>query len=474
MLKDREYHVLDKDLSKLGHAEGAGRVAGRPLRRFGLILWVVGLLALLAAFAGADVPSQGTMIAGLAVAMYLGLNMGANDVANSAGAAIGARALPIGLGLAAVAAAELCGALLAGSAVTRTIAEEIIAPAQGTGAGRELASVMACALVGAGLWITLANWARAPVSTTHSIVGAVAGAGMAAMGVTAVNWAMIGQIALGWVFAPLAAALMAAGILGFLRWRVHFAEDSVKAARLWLPLLIAVTVTVFALYVARLANRGGLTPAWLGLCVTLGIVSHLLSRWHLDRQLIRHRNRSVALKNILAGPLVVTVLLSGFAHGANDVGNVAGPLTVLLAGTEAEDMPRWIIGMAGISVAAGSLIFGRRLVRMVGSSITRLNPVRAFCAALAGAATVLGCSALGLPVSTTHCAVGGIFGVGFYREWEDRLRRKTRKALPVEEMHRRRLVRRSHVWTTLAAWAVTVPGAGMMAAGVFGLLSMVR
>lgn len=474
MLKDRDYHILDKDLTKLGHAEGAGRVAIRPLRRIGLVLWLLGLLALIIALAGADVGGQWTIVAGFAVAMYLGLNMGANDVANSAGAAIGARALPIGLGLAAVAAAELAGALLAGSAVTRTIAEEIIEPGHAGTSGRELARVMASALVGAGLWITLANWARAPVSTTHSIVGAVAGAGMAGMGVAAINWSMIGQIALGWIFAPLVSALLAACILGFLRWRVHFAKDSLRAARIWLPILIATTVSVFAIYVAILTTRGGVGVTWVVMALALGGLSYWLSRWHLDLQIARRRTESLALKNILAGPLVLTVLLSGFAHGANDVGNVAGPLTVLLAGIEADEMPRWIIGLAGLSVAAGSLIFGRRLVRMVGSSITRLNPVRAFCAALAGAATVLACSAVGLPVSTTHCAVGGIFGVGFYREWEDRVRRKTRKYLPAEEIHRRRLVRRSHVWTTLAAWAITVPGAGAMAAATFGLLSLVR
>ncbi|MDO5606718.1 MAG: anion permease [Paracoccus sp. (in: a-proteobacteria)] len=470
MLQPREYHVLDKDLEALIQAEGAGRAASRPLRRAGLAV-AAGLAVLAAAAAGGWLPVQATVVAGFAVAIYLGLNIGANDVANSAGAAVGAGALRVGVALAAVAAAQLAGALLAGHAVTATIARDILALGPAA-TPPEAARIMAAALIGAACWITLANWARAPVSTTHSIIGAVAGAGVAGLGWTQIDWQVVSRITLGWVAAPMISALMAAVVLGLLRWRVHFAADRHAAARRWLPALIGMTVAVFAAYVAGLP---GLRPPLLLLtlgCITIGLAAFMAARHHLDRQIARRQDEAATLKNLLTGPLLLTALLSGFAHGANDVANVAGPLSVLLEHS-GSDMAAWrIIAIGGLSIAAGSLVFGRRLVRMVGTTITRLNPVRAFCASLAAASTVLACSALGLPVSTTHCAVGGIFGVGFYREWEDRRRRKSHKTMPAEEMHRRRLVRRSHVWTTLAAWAVTVPGAALMAALAHGIISI--
>lgn len=466
-----DYRILDKDLTRLGHAEGAGRIAARPLRRLGLLIAALLLVVLLAAMAGIGLPVSGPATLGFGVAIYLGLNIGANDVANSAGAAIGANAMPVGLGLAGVALAQLAGALIAGRTVTETIARDILEIGD-IGTSAAPARIMAAALIGAGVWITLANWARAPVSTTHSVIGAVAGAGIAGLGVTAVNWPVIAGIAVSWVAAPVIAALFGAALLGFLRWRVHFAPDRAAAARVWLPVLIGATAAIFAVYLTIIIRQAPVGNMGLAACALLGLAAGLAARLQVEREIRDGDDHKISLKRLLTGPLVITALLSGFAHGANDVANIAGPLSVLLESTGGPSLSLGIIALAALSISAGSFIFGRRLVRMVGLSITRLNPARAFCAALAAAATVLACSALGLPVSTTHCAVGGIFGVGFYREWEDRFRRKSRKALPVEEIQRRQLVRRSHVWTTLAAWAVTLPGAGSVAAATYGLISL--
>lgn len=470
MPSQNEYRILDNDLTRLSHAEGAGRIAARPLRRLGILLALALLMIVFAALAGAGLPVTAPVALGFSVAIYLSLNIGANDVANSAGAAIGANAMPVGLGLAGVALAQLAGALIAGGTVTQTIARDILEiGAIGTGAAP--APIMAAALIGAAAWITLANWARAPVSTTHSVIGAVAGAGMAGLGLAAVNWPVIAGIAISWVAAPVIAAVFAAALLGFLRWRVHFAPDRAAAARVWLPVMIGATAAVFAVYITMLVQQKPISYFGLAVCALLGLAAGTAARVQVEREIQTTKDEKLSLKRLLTGPLVVTALLSGFAHGANDVANIAGPLSVLLESAGGPSMSIGIIAIAALSISAGSFIFGRRLVRMVGTSITRLNPARAFCAALAAAATVLACSALGLPVSTTHCAVGGIFGVGFYREWEDRFRRKSRKSLPVEEMQRRQLVRRSHVWTTLAAWAITVPGAGSVAAATYGLIS---
>lgn len=466
-----DYRILDKDLTRLGHAEGAGRIASRPLRRVGLLFAIALITILVVAVIGAGLPVPAAVVLGFCVAIYLGLNIGANDVANSAGAAIGANAMPVGLGLAGVALAQLAGALIAGSSVTETIARDILEISE-VGTGATPARIMAAALIGAAVWITLANWARAPVSTTHSVIGAVSGAGVAGLGVAAVNWSVVAGIAISWIAAPMIAALFAAALLGFLRWRVHFAPDRAAAARVWLPVMIGSTAAVFAIYLIILVQESPLSHPELVTCVILGLCAGIIARVQLESGIREGKDHKVTLKRLLTGPLVITALLSGFAHGANDVANIAGPLSVLLESTDGPKLSLWIIGVAALSISAGSFIFGRRLVRMVGLSITRLNPARAFCAALAAAATVLACSALGLPVSTTHCAVGGIFGVGFYREWEDRFRRKSRKSLPEEEIVRRQLVRRSHVWTTLAAWAVTVPGSGFVAAATYAIISL--
>ncbi|WBU60230.1 inorganic phosphate transporter [Paracoccus albus] len=467
-----DYRILDKDLTRLGHAEGAGRIASRPLRRIGLVLAILLLAVLLAVVGGTGLPVSASVVLGFSVAIYLGLNIGANDVANSAGAAIGANAMPVGLGLAAVALAQLAGAHVAGHSVTETIARDIL-EISAVGTGATSARIMAAALIGAALWITFANWARAPVSTTHSVIGAVSGGGMAGLGLAAVNWPVVAGIAISWIAAPVISALFAAALLGFLRWRVHFAPDRAAAARVWLPVMIGSTAAVFATYLIILIQENPPSYLELVLCALLGLAAGIAARLQLEGEIKNGADHKLTLKRLLTGPLVITALLSGFAHGANDVANIAGPLSVLLASTESAPLSGWAVGLAALSISAGSFIFGRRLVQMVGMSITRLNPARAFCAALAAASTVLACSALGLPVSTTHCAVGGIFGVGFYREWEDRLRRKTRKSLPEEEVVRRQLVRRSHVWTTLAAWAVTVPGAGCVAAVTYALISLV-
>lgn len=459
----RNYRILDKDLARIGYAEGAGRIAARPLRRIGIISGaVLGFILIISAVAG--ISFHIPVILGISVAIYLGLNIGANDVANSAGPVIGAGAIPAGIGLAAIATAQLIGALLAGGTVTQTITNDVFIPNIELDTP-DLAAIMAAALIGTALWITLANWVRAPVSTTHSTIGALTGAGIAGLGPTVINWSTMAELTISWVFAPIASGLFAAILLGLLRWRVHFAADRPAAAQIWLPGLCSITATVFALYITGIILSDPISFQTVLICLGLGGVVWGIIRWQLARKIASDKsNKQLALKRLLSGPLVISALLFGFAHGANDVANIAGPLSILLTTTHGPVLLPHMIILAGLSIAMGSFIFGKRLVHMVGMSITRLNSVRAFCATLTAALTVLISSAFGFPVSTTHCIVGGIFGVGLYREFEDHYRRKSRKSLPAEEIHRRYLVRRSHLWTTLAAWAVTVPGAGVASA----------
>lgn len=477
MRRDRRgFHILDKDLDRITHTETAQAYAFRPILRLGLVMlvFVAGLIVAMGLIGGD--PGHVGIWAGLLVALWLGLAIGANDVANSLGPAVGAGAIGMLPGLVIVALAEVAGASLAGGAVTHRLAGGIFDAGLMTSAGQEQI-LMLGALVGAAIWITLATAAGLPVSTSHSIVGAIAGSSMAALGLMSVNWTTLMTIASAWVLSPILAGALAAAFLALVVIRVGEAPDRATAARYWVPLMVGAMVGLFLAYLSLLATRRLGVPA--GPWVIGALLTALPAGWAMRRRLwadFPDDNVRPRMKHLFRPPLLAAVVIMAFAHGANDVGNIAGPLSVILPGKSAMSalqVPLLILLAAGVAIALGTLLFGGRLVDMVGSGITRLNPVRAFCVSLATATTVLVASGVGLPVSTTHVAVGGIFGVGFAREWLDRRQALQRKQLPAEETRRRLLIRRSHVATISAAWLVTVPVTAMLGALAYLLISLV-
>lgn len=461
----RTYHILDKDLRRITHAESAQRYAFRPVWRLGLGMLVLVLgLFLAIGFSGTGTAAVGVGAA-LVVAGWLGLAIGSNDVANSLGPAVGAGAIGLLPGLILVALAEIGGASLAGGAVTERLASGFL-DYSGLSAMPDAPVVMLSALVAAALWITTATGVGLPVSTSHSMVGGIAGAGLAAFGASAVDWSTLLLIASSWIFAPLVAGGLAGVIMVYLRKRIVDADDREAAARFYIPFIGAAMTGLFLAYVALLVQRrfGGdlVLPVW----VVSTLLGYIVMHRFLEAELAAADGKA-SVKRIFRPALLVSVGIMGFAHGANDVGNIAGPLTVILSGPAlgaANTVPVLVLVMAGCAIALGTLFFGRRLVVMVGSGITRLNAGRAFCVSLSTAAVVLFFSSFGLPVSTTHVAIGGIFGVGFAREWQDRQNNKLRSPLPAEETRRRLLIRRSHVATITAAWVVTVPMTAMLGA----------
>ena len=215
----------------------------------------------------------------------------------------------------------------------------------------------------------------------------------------------------------------------------------------------------------------------------IGIATYFITKPLILRQSQGLENRNKSLKVLFSLPLVFSAALLSFAHGANDVANAVGPLAAIVHASEFGDfsskvaIPMWVMVIGAFGISFGLFLFGPKLIRMVGSQITKLNPMRAYCVALSAAITVIVASWLGLPVSSTHIAVGGIFGVGFYREWhmERRLRGlkgpvPAAKTIAPIERRRRKLVRRSHFMTIVAAWVITVPAAALMSAGIFTFL----
>jgi PiT family inorganic phosphate transporter len=475
-----QWKTLDKDLARFSQLEAATTAIGRPIIAVG-IAFVFVLLSALAAFLLTGHQS-GTLIivAAAAFGAYMALNIGANDVANNMGPAVGAKVLTMGGALVIAVIFETAGALIAGGDVVSTISGGIVSPEAVADPDTFIWAMMA-ALIASALWLNLATWMGAPVSTTHSIVGGVMGAGIMAAGFGAVDWGKMGQIAASWVISPVLGGVVAALFLAFIKAKINDVPDKITAARRWVPILIGIMAGTFATYLAMKGFKK-LIDISLGHAVliglALGIATTLIMRPVIRRQSEGMENRKKSLKKLFGLPLILSAALLSFAHGANDVANAVGPLAAIVHtvqdhGTAAKvDIPFWVMLIGAFGISFGLMLFGPKLIRMVGTEITKLNPLRAYCVALSAAITVIIASWLGLPVSSTHIAVGGVFGVGFYREWHAERRsrmlnlQKGTVLLP-EERRRRKLVRRAHVLSIGAAWVITVPVTAFLSALLF-------
>ncbi|SDO38287.1 inorganic phosphate transporter, PiT family [Lutimaribacter pacificus] len=482
----QSWKTLDKDLNRIAHVEYATAYVARPLVAPGIALAFIVVAGLVAAVFFGTTPVNLVVVAAAVFGAYMAINIGANDVANNMGPAVGANALTMGGAIVIAALCESAGALLAGGDVVSTISKGIIDPA-GVAETRVFIWAMMAALISSALWVNLATWVGAPVSTTHSVVGGVMGAGIAAAGMSAVNWPTMGAIAASWVISPVLGGAIAAGVLAFIKARIIYVEDKIAAARVWVPVLVGIMAGVFATYLAmkglkRIVSIDLGTALLVGLGI--GAVTYVVTAPLVRRQSEGMENRNKSLKALFGLPLVFSAGLLSFAHGANDVANAVGPLAAIVHAAEFGDVqaqveiPQWVMIIGAFGISFGLFLFGPKLIRMVGSQITKLNPMRAYCVALSAAVTVIVASWLGLPVSSTHIAVGGVFGVGFFREWhaERRLRngngqRPAAKRLAPEERRRRKLVRRSHFMTIVAAWVITVPAAAAMSAVIFLVLN---
>lgn len=315
------------------------------------------------------------------------------------------------------------------------------------------------------------------------------GAGIAAAGFAAVNWSTMGKIAASWVISPVMGGAIAALFLALIKHKIIYQDDKIAAAKRWVPVLIGIMAAAFGAYLS-IKGLKKVVKIDLGTALLIGAgvgaVAYVITAPLIARQAEGLENRTKSLKTLFALPLIFSAALLSFAHGANDVANAVGPLAAIVHVESVGDfadkvsIPTWVMVIGAFGISFGLMLFGPKLIRMVGSQITKLNPMRAYCVALSAAITVIIASWLGLPVSSTHIAVGGVFGVGFYREFhmERRLRRSSAarpeiKRIAPEERRRRKLVRRSHFMTIVAAWVITVPAAAIMSAIIFFVLNTI-
>jgi inorganic phosphate transporter, PiT family len=478
-------HKVDGDLKKLTGFMAGVRKQNKTLSNMGLsLVFLIGVLI----YATLELGGGGTgvfVVAAAVIGAYMAMNIGANDVANNIGPAVGSRALTMVGALVIAAVFEAAGALIAGGDVVSTIRKGIIDPS-----GMDdmvFIWAMMSALLAAALWLNLATWVGAPVSTTHSIVGGVVGAGIAAAGASSVAWPKLGMIAASWVISPVLGGVIAAGFLFFIKRMILNREDMLEAARTWVPVLVGIMAGAFSMYLVMKGLKKIWKPEagmlWLialgGFAVTWAITRPLVARTSKG---LENRRKSIA--QLFTIPLIGSAALLSFAHGANDVANAVGPLAAIVSvageahvgGGGKIGLPLWVMVIGAVGISIGLLLYGPKLIRTVGEKITRLNQIRAFCVALAAAITVIAASWLGLPVSSTHIAVGGVFGVGFLREYliNQDVKKRTSQADTIKKQkktEKRKLVRRKEMLSIGMAWVITVPVAGLMSAGLFFLLS---
>lgn len=471
----------------LAHRLAAPAMAGAFL--LSMAIWAVFSVAL-------DAPRMEIPVAA-ALAGYMALNIGANDVANNMGPVVGARALSMGWALAIAAVFEASGALLAGEKVVQTIAADLLAT--GPVDGLHFVRVMLAALLAGAGWVHVATYLRAPVSTTHAIVGGILGAGLASGGMDNLSFPTVGAIAATWIASPILSGILAALFLHLTRRTVTDQVDKLAAARTWVPIFVAAMTGVFSLYMLLEALAGQWqAPLWLVVAsapagATIGWLAAM--PWVRARSL-QLENRKKQVAGLFRPPLIVAAAFFSFGHGANDVANAVGPLAAIVAtvngGASLTTLPFWVLSIGAFGIALGLALFGPRLIRTVGDQITRLNEIRATCAALAAAVTVLAASAAGLPVSSTHTAIGALFGLGLLREVTSRremqgtaIPKNSRYADPARlndtaeqaisgsrESDRRRLVRRGHMFSILAAWLVTLPVSAALGGVAFAILGI--
>ncbi len=373
---------------------------------------------------------------------YMAMNIGANDVANNVGPAVGSKALTMGGAIVIAGIFEASGALIAGGDVVKTIKKGIIDIAAFGGNTDSFIWAMMAALLAAALWLNFATMAKAPVSTTHSIVGGVMGAGIAAAGFGIVAWGTMGKIAASWVISPVLGGVIAASFLLAIKKTMVFKENKIEAATKWVPVFVAIMSWAFVTYL----TLKGLKKVWPHIVDILiflpdtkkptfivaaifgfivATIVYFIVRTTIIKKASTLENSREGINILFTVPLIFAAALLSFAHGANDVANAIGPLAaisdaVMTGGISAKaGIPLWVMAVGALGIAIGLALYGPKLIRTVGSEITELDQMRAFSVAMAASITVIIASQLGLPVSSTHIAVGGIFGVGFLREYLD-------------------------------------------------------
>jgi PiT family inorganic phosphate transporter len=429
------------------------------------------------------------------LAFYVAWNLGANDVANAMGTSVGSKAITLRQALVVAGILEFTGAVLFGQGVSTTLATEVANPELFAGTPQLLILGMVSVLLACGLWLQIATNQGWPVSSSHAVVGAIAGFSWVAVGVGAVDWANIGRITVAWVLTPVVSGILAAGFYSLVKYLILDQPNPIEQLREWIPWLSATLLSVFGVIVlptlfdrplfAALPIPAHDLPIATGTiaAVTLTLISWrqlaLLTRTpafhtqHSGRTEEQHPDKTLPQSPIpnsqspIPNPVerqlgrfqVLSACCVAFAHGSNDVGNAIAPLAAIAYIIQTNtvpvtgfSVPLWILILGGSGIVAGLAIWGKKVIATIGENIIPLQPSSGFCAEIATATTVLLASRIGLPVSTSHALVGGVVGIGLIQNWR-RIRFQTIKSIAL-------------------AWLITLPVAAGLGATIFVCLRL--
>ncbi len=378
------------------------------------------------------IAQHGTVLVVIAIifGLYMTWGIGANDVANVMGTSVGSGAITVMTAIIIAGIFEFAGAALAGGHVTKTIRKGIIDPSPIVNNPEILVFGMLAALLAAAVWLMVASTRGWPVSTTHSIVGAVVGFAIAGIGIEAVQWGKITQIVASWVVSPVLGGTVAFILMISIRRLILNTDNPFLSAKRWGPVYVFLVgfiislVTLFKglkhLDLELSVPMSFLIAAIFGLAVA-AIGWAMINRIRIDETADRDYHFA-SVEKVFVPMMIFTACGMAFAHGSNDVANGVGPLAavygIVMSGGEVAQkspLPLWILLLGGIGIVVGLATFGYRVMRTIGTKITELTPTRGFSATMAAAATVVLASRTGMPVSTTHIAVGAVMGVGLAR-----------------------------------------------------------
>jgi PiT family inorganic phosphate transporter len=394
------------------------------------LILVVGFLAGAASYTGMLFHHSAALLPLVLAALfggYMAVTIGANDAANNLGVVVGSKAITLTWALLIGILLEIAGALIAGDNVMHTIKTQLIDTTK-LGSEDDIVWLMLSALLAAALWVHLATAMKAPISTTHAIIGGMVGVSISVGGLDIANWPVLWVIASSWLVAPLMGGLLAAAILYLIKQTLTYQTNMTKAAKRVVPILVAAMGWAFTAYLML----KGLHPIWpldlasgllSSLVIAIGI--YLIIAPVIEQAADRLPQSKIAINTLFNIPLVFAAAILCFAHGSNDAANAIGPIAAVYEITTSEGLgldqpttkPLWILLIGALGLGLGIALYGPRLIKVVGSEITELDQIRAYSITMSLAITVIVASELSLPVSTTHVAVGAVLGVGFLREY---------------------------------------------------------
>ncbi|WP_445302252.1 inorganic phosphate transporter [Microcoleus sp. F4-D5] len=427
-----------------------------------------------------------------ALALYVAANLGANDVANSMGTSVGSKALTLRQAIIVAGILEFSGAVLFGQGVSETLATGVVNAQVFATQPQVFLIGMVSVLIACGLWLQIATSRGLPVSSSHAVVGAIAGFSCVAAGINAVDWRTIGTISLTWVATPVASGALAALFYSVVKYSILDRPDPLFQMREWIPWLSAAMLSVFGIIVlpsvvdVALVQTGAIAAAhdrfgWnlpihdivIGIG-SIGAIGLTLNSWKKLESVENEKDRGEKAEGIstkssptqklghslieqqMARFQVLSACFVAFSHGSNDVGNAVAPLAAIAyirrtGSFPSEDfsVPLWILVVGGTGIVIGLAIWGKNVIATVGEKIIELQPSGGFCAELATATTVLLASRFGLPVSTSHALVGAVVGVGLIKAWKT--------------------VRLQTLLSIGSAWLVTIPIAAGLGAIIFSI-----